>query len=194
MRVVGYLAIGFAALSILLGIVGLVSWALPAMRASNADIGQAEQRVIAIVNQPVTHLPRTPVATVFSPGWFHPGAITPDFGKVDIRASQEFPYQGSTYVTSDVTPSEMFLADELEFNAMTKYFYTDRTLPKRRLSDQDMLEINQLYHAIGHDQQAVAAWRTTIASLSAIVLLLAAAALVFAQRVMLSERLSLPFQ
>jgi len=39
---------------------------------------------------------------VYSPGRFHPGATKPDFSTVDIRATQEFPYDGN--VTSDVTP------------------------------------------------------------------------------------------
>src|SRR5215469_1728264 len=67
-------------------------WALPETAKLNRDEARAEQGVVAIVNQPVTHLPRTTEAEVFSPGWFHPGAQTPDFASVDIRKSQEFPY------------------------------------------------------------------------------------------------------
>src|SRR5262249_55638151 len=54
-----------------------------------------------------------------------------------------------TYVTSDVAPTEMFAADELEFNIMTKYFYADRTLPKKRLTEAEMEEINRLYRIVG---------------------------------------------
>ena len=117
-----------------------------------SDEAKAEQRVIAIVNQPITHLARTDEAAVYSPGWFHDGAIKPDFASVDVHATQEFPYAQSAYVTSDVTPSEMFLSKELEFNAMTKYFYTDRSLPKKRLSNAEMDEVNQLYRTIGADE------------------------------------------
>ena len=85
---------------------------------------------------------------MFSPGWFHDGAAKPDFGAVDVRATQEFPYHGFVYVTSDLNPTEMFVASELEFNAMTKYFYADRTLPKKRLSKAEMDEINGLYRAM----------------------------------------------
>lgn len=88
-------------------------------------------------------------------GWFHPGAAKPDFNTVDIRATQEFPYSAYDHVTSDLNPTEMFIGAELEFNPMTKYFYTDRTLPKRRLSDTEMVEINGLYRVIGRNQQAV---------------------------------------
>jgi hypothetical protein len=125
----------------------------------DAEAADARQRVIEIVNQPITHLPRTREAATFSPGWFHPGAIQPDFNTVDVRTTQEFTYESYTYVTSDLNPSEMFIASELEFNSMTKYFYTDRTLPKKRLSDAEMLEINRLYRIIGRDEQSLSARR-----------------------------------
>jgi hypothetical protein len=32
---------------------------------------------------------------------------------------------------------------------MTKYFYTDRFLPKMKLTEDEMVEINQLYRIIG---------------------------------------------
>jgi hypothetical protein len=120
----------------------------------DAQAAQARQRVIEIINQPVTHLPRTDQAGLFSPGWFHDGAIKPDFDTVDVRATQQFPYADHTYVSSDLNPTEMFVASELEFNSMTKYFYTDRSLPKKRLTEAEMLEINSLYRVIGRDEQS----------------------------------------
>lgn len=118
--------------------------------AVQSRMDDAVARVKDIVNQPVTHLSRTPDmrVAVFSPGWFHDRAETPDFANVDVRATQEFPYAEYMYVTSDLNPEEAFIASELEFNSMTKYFYTDRTLPKRRLSEDEMLEINKLYRVI----------------------------------------------
>jgi hypothetical protein len=104
-----------------------------------------------IVNQPVTRLKRTPGMNVsmFSPGWFHAGATMPDFDTVDIRKTQETPYEGLQYVTSDLNPGVAFLGHELEFNARTKYFYTDRSQPKKRLTEAEMLQINELYRTIG---------------------------------------------
>jgi hypothetical protein len=32
---------------------------------------------------------------------------------------------------------------------MTKYFYIDRSLPKKKLTEAEMLEINKLYRVIG---------------------------------------------
>lgn len=111
----------------------------------------AEEQVRKIVNGPITHLPRTDEATVFSPGWFHPGATIPDYDNVDVRASQDLSYKNSRYVTSDLNPSEMFIGKELEFNPNTKYYYTDRNFPKKRLTDDEMEEINRLYRIIGHE-------------------------------------------
>jgi hypothetical protein len=143
----------FGLTSIFAAVAGAIFWTLPDIGKLNAETALAEQRVTAIVNQPITHLPRTGPVGLFSPGWFHPDATKPDFNNVDIRATQEFPYERYTHVTSDVTPSEMFIGSELEFNPMTKYFYTDRTLPKKRLSGAEMVEINGLYRTIGQDEQ-----------------------------------------
>ena len=104
-----------------------------------------------LVNQPVKRFKRTDDMNVgvFSSGWFHEGAVTPDFEVVDIRVGQETPYLGHKYVTSNLNPGVAFLGDELEFNRYTKYFYTDRSLPKKKLTVAEMLQINDLYRTIG---------------------------------------------
>jgi hypothetical protein len=132
----------------------LLSSLAPAQQvgAANMTADQAEQRVREIVNRPVKSMPRTDEASVYSPGWFHPGAITPDFEHVDIRQTQDLSYAKNTYVTSDLNPNEMFYGNDVEFNSMTKYFYTDRSLPKHHLSEDEMLEINRLYRIIGRGQ------------------------------------------
>jgi hypothetical protein len=160
-----------------------VRWVDRQKQAEEASMNaaQAEERVIEIVNQPVTHIPRTPEAAQFYPGWFHPGAIKPDFDTVDVRATQELPYAKYQYVTSDVTPSEMFYGDELEFNAMTKYFYKDRALPKKRLSESEMLEINRLYRIIGHEDHA-STMRMAAAGLLVVGLLVAGWLVLMARR------------
>jgi hypothetical protein len=119
--------------------------------AVKAQKDAAVASVQQIVNQPVTHLKQTPdmSVSVYSPGWFHEGATTPDFDNVDVRKTQELTYQAQPYVTSDLNPGEVFVGNELEFNSMTKYFYTDRTLPKKKLTEAEMLQINDLYRVIG---------------------------------------------
>jgi hypothetical protein len=114
----------------------------------------AISRAKTIINQPVREFVRTSAVHVatFKTGWFHPGAIKPDFDHVDIRTGQETSYSQYTYVNSDLNPGVFFLGSELEFNAMTKYFYADRSLPKKKLTEAEMLEINRLYRIIGDCQ------------------------------------------
>jgi hypothetical protein len=117
----------------------------------------AWQRVLQIVNQPVRAYARTPnyPVSIYSPGWFHEGASRPDFNTVDVRQSQELIYDKYQYVSSDLNPNMMFLGRDLEFNAMTKYFYTDRSRPKHKLTEAQMIEINQLYRTIGRCEHEI---------------------------------------
>jgi hypothetical protein len=126
--------------------------------ALQLQLTNAWQQVEAIVCQPVRAYQRTPGydVSVYSPGWFHPGAETPDFNHVDIRQSQELPYASHTWVSSDITPNMMFHGSDLEFNAMTKLFYTNRDLPKKKLTEAEMVQINSLYRIIGHSQDEIA--------------------------------------
>ena len=119
---------------------------------------KAIAQVQKIVNQPVARLARKPgmdVAT-FSPGWFHEGANKPDFNNVDVRTTQEKIYDQHAYVTSDLNPGVVFRGRDLEFNSNTKYFYTDRSVPKKKLTEAEMLEINRLYRIIGRCEQQLA--------------------------------------
>ena len=119
--------------------------------AVKAQMDDAIFKVQDIVNQPATQLKRTSsmVDIGFYPGWFHPGATKPNFNTVDVRTTQQFPYVNQ-YVTSDLNPGVVFLGSELEFNSMTKYFITDRSVPKKKLTEAEMVEINRLYRIIGH--------------------------------------------
>jgi len=103
-----------------------------------------------IVNQPVTHLKRTPDMVVeHFTDWGKHDVVTPDFDTVDIRATQQKMFDGCQYVTCDLNPGEVFIGTELEFNEMTKYFYNDFTVPKKKLTEPEMVEINQLCRVIG---------------------------------------------
>jgi hypothetical protein len=126
--------------------------------AQRLELTNAWQQVIRIVNQPVKAYVRsdnTPAA-VYSPGWFHEGASTPDFDTVDVRQTRELIYASHPYVTSDLNPGLVFLGQDLEFNSMTKLFYVDRSLPKHKLTEAQMLEINRLYRIIGHCRREIA--------------------------------------
>lgn len=133
----------------------------PGEQAVVDEMSAAIERVKRIVNQPVEALPRTPDARVatFRPGWFHSGAAKPAFATVDVRKSRTLPYEGLGYVTSDLNPGLMFRGEQLEFNPKTKYFYDDRSRPKKRLSDAEMEEINRLYRIIGRCEERLARLR-----------------------------------
>jgi hypothetical protein len=124
--------------------------------AVKAELEGAIHQVEKIVNQTVPAYRRAAGMEVgkFSPGWFHEGAIKPDFNHVDVRASRETTeYEKSEYCTSDLNPGLVWRGRDLEFNSMTKYFYTNRTFPKKKLSEAEMLEINRLYRIIGKCEQ-----------------------------------------
>lgn len=131
----------------------------PDLSNPKAALDDATTRVRAIINQPVTRLTVTPGMDVeiYSPGWFHPGANHPDFNTVDVRTTQDLQYAPHHYVSSDLNPGYCFLGSEVEFNANTKFFYTDRTLPKKKLTEAEMLEINRLYRIVGTCEQKLGA-------------------------------------
>jgi hypothetical protein len=126
--------------------------------ALQAEMKAAVQQVNKIVNQPVARLPRRPGMRVseFKPGWFHEGASKPDFNNVDVRATRETPYDQYDYVTSDLNPGTVFIGKQLEFNSNTKYFYRDRSIPKKKLTEAEMVEINRLYRIIGRCEGEIA--------------------------------------
>jgi hypothetical protein len=120
---------------------------------ARAKLNDALARVRAIVNQPVESFPLTDEikykAPIYRPGWFHPGAVVPDFNVIEVEKTQELNYAKDEWVTSDATPGLAFRGADLEFNAMTKLFYVDRSLPKKKLTVEEMKEIDQLYRKIG---------------------------------------------
>ena len=120
--------------------------------ALQAEMQAAIHQVEKIVNQPVTAYRRAPGMNVgkFEGGWFHPGASKPDFNNADVRKTQESAiYDKYEYSTSDLNPGVVWPSKQLEFNSMTKYFYTNRNVPKKRLTEAEMEEINRLYRIIG---------------------------------------------
>ncbi|HEY1848754.1 MAG TPA: hypothetical protein VGG37_06085, partial [Opitutaceae bacterium] len=123
------------------------------------EMNQAFDAVRRIVNQRPRSVPITGGMNVegYGDSYFHPGAIKPDFNKVDVRASQQLVYDRYEYVSSNMNPGIAFFGRQLEFNPMTKYFYTDRSLPKKKLTEPEMLEINRLYRVIGKCQSELAA-------------------------------------
>jgi hypothetical protein len=120
--------------------------------ADKAALSKAMDQVKQIVNRPPPSQPITPDMKVASYGnaWFHPGAGRPDFDNVDVRTTRDLSnYSRFAFVSSDLNPGTAFPGDQLEFNPSLKFFYTDRSVPKLKLSEEDMVEINRLYRVIG---------------------------------------------
>jgi hypothetical protein len=120
--------------------------------ADKAALKKAIDQVKQIVNRPPPSVPITPDMRVASYGsaWFHPGGAKPDFENVDVRTTRDLSnYSKFPFVSSDLNPGIAFPGDQLEFNPSLKYFYTDKSLPKVKLSEDDMVEINRLYRVIG---------------------------------------------
>ena len=120
--------------------------------ALKAEMEAATHQVEKIVNQtvPAYRVTEGMHYSVYKPGWFHEGATKPDFNNVDVRTTRETAnYEQNEYVTSDLNPGLVWRGRDLEFNPMTKYFYTNRTFPKKKLTEAEMLEINRLYRIIG---------------------------------------------
>jgi hypothetical protein len=46
-----------------------------------------------------------------------------------------------------------FPGDQVEFNSQLKFFYADRNVPKKKLTEAEMIEINRLYRIIGHCEE-----------------------------------------
>lgn len=132
------------------------------INATTVAMNDAIRHVKVIVNQPVSQLPFSDEVRVASvhPGWFHEGAVKPHFALVDVRTTQQKLYDQYEYVTSDLNPGIMFKGSDLEFNIMTKYFYEDRNLPKKKLTETEMLEINRLYRVIGDCELRLAQLRS----------------------------------
>ncbi len=122
-----------------------------------AEIADVMSAVRQIVNQPVQSFRQTPEMSVsiYKPGWFHAGATRPDFETVDIRKTQDLDYAKNEWVTSNLNPGIAFRGADVEFNSNTKFFYTDRTVPKKRLTEDEMKEINRLYRIIAVDEKDI---------------------------------------
>jgi hypothetical protein len=119
----------------------------------NREYAAALKRATEIINQEV---PGVPVTAGMKLGdwrdgpWFHPGATTPDFLNVDIRPTQENTnYAAYDYITSDFHKGIAYPADQVAFNPNTKLLYLDRTTPKKKLTEVEMIEVNALFHVMG---------------------------------------------
>jgi hypothetical protein len=128
------------------------------VESATAEMNAAINKVKYIVNDPVTPIRRTPGMRVSTyPMWFHEGVSKPDFNTVEVQKTQELSYEKFEYVALESDPNFVYPGKQLEFNSMTKYFYTDRSAPKKKLSESEMAAINQLYRVIGRCEKELEA-------------------------------------
>jgi hypothetical protein len=106
-----------------------------------------------IINQPVPSVPVTPQMLKNSEqhldGWMYLPAQTPAFMFAHVEDTQALDTWGAEWVTCNLTPGLAFRAKDLETNAQTRFFYMDLTLPKKRLSAEEMAQLDVIYHQIG---------------------------------------------
>ena len=88
--------------------------------------------------------------------WFRPGVDKPDFSTVDVRNTQQSPYDNEDFVCLKAQPAIVWVGRDLEFNPMTKFFYVDRSIPKKKLTQDEMITVNKLYRVIGRCEKELA--------------------------------------
>jgi hypothetical protein len=117
------------------------------------DLREAVARVREIVNQPVTQLPVDVAMSIGTyNGWYGGRPPPPDFENADVRTTQDTShYQDHDYGTSPLKPGIAFKLDEVAYNSQLNFFYVDPTVPKKKLSQNELEEINGLYREIGND-------------------------------------------
>ena len=118
--------------------------------ATRAEMDAAVARIRAIVNQVPPAVAKPPNETGWIEG-FHPGATKPDFDNTDIISGRQ-PYTVA-YIQMDGAPDVFYRGADCEFNSQTKFFYTHRELPKKKLSDAEYQELVRLYRFVGKCQR-----------------------------------------
>ena len=81
---------------------------------------------------------------------YDPGAIKPDFNVADVVTGREA-WNGD-YVYMGTRPGVFYRSADCEFNPQTKFFITDRNVPKKKLTDAENAEIVRLYRILGKDE------------------------------------------
>ena len=132
---------------------------LAALQAKSVETARAEfdkttRQVQGIVNQVPQIVPKLPARAESYHYGYHPGAAKPDFNTENLLATREL-WKGE-YVNMDEAPGVFYRSADCEFNPQTKYFYTSRNVPKKRLSDTEYKELTRLYHLLGQQEKAIA--------------------------------------
>lgn len=122
-------------------------------RSAQAEFDATAKQVQAIVNQiPPTVVPPPNNQEIYHYD-YHPGATKPDFNTADVLSTRE-PWNGQ-YVYMDTRPGVFYRSADCEFNPQTKFFYTRRDVPKKKLTDAENREVVRLYRILGKDESII---------------------------------------
>ena len=124
-----------------------------AASTTRVEFDKTTRQVQGIVNQ-VPQIVTPPAGAQTSHYGYHPGAEKPDYNSENLLATREL-WNGE-YINMDEAPGVFYRAADCEFNPQTKYFYTSRKVPKKRLSDTEYKELTRLYHLLGQQEKAIA--------------------------------------
>ena len=125
-----------------------------AAKTARADFDKTTHQIQGIVNQVPPVVASVPAGAETYHYGYHPGASKPDFNTENLQGTREL-WKGQ-YVNMDEAPGVFYRSADCEFNPQTKYFYTSRNVPKKRLSDGEYKELTRLYHLLGQQEKALA--------------------------------------
>jgi hypothetical protein len=122
--------------------------------AARAETETVTRQIQAIVNQTPPSVPKPPGGPEIYGYDFHPGATKPNFNTADLLSTREL-WKGD-YVYIQHVPGVYYRSADCEFNAQTKYFITNRDVPKKKLTDAEYRQLTALYRALGRDETIIA--------------------------------------
>ena len=111
--------------------------------AAHSEEESTMSKVRLIVNQTPPRVPTPPRGAETYHYGFHPGALTPDYAHADLVSTREL-WKGE-YVYMDTVPNVFYRSADCEFNPQTKFFFTSRDVPKKKLTDAEIAEVVRLY-------------------------------------------------
>ena len=123
--------------------------------AARNEMDTAMGQVRGIVNQTPPVVPKPPRGAQVKIYDYHPGALTPDFAHADLYSTREL--WAGDFVCMETAQNVYYRSADCEFNPQTKFFFTARNVPKKKLTDGEIAEIVRLYRIIASDQRLVAA-------------------------------------
>ncbi len=125
-----------------------------AASAARGEFDKTTKKVQGIVNQVPTIVSKPPAGAEVYHYAFHPGAEPPNYDAENLASTREL-WKGE-YAYIEGVPDVYYRSADCEFNPQTKFFYTSRAVPKKKLTDAEYAELTRLYHQLGQQQKAIA--------------------------------------